>query len=75
MKKIYCKECKFPKSFNDIYYCKNPQTFLANKGNLYYEKTTEQQWCRNINRNNDCKFFKKKEGKKDILRKLFKKGE
>ena len=52
--KIYCNECKF-KDWNDS--CSHPK--LTKIKNTFKEQKEIHPLCKNINKNNNCKYFEK----------------
>jgi len=68
MGKVYCKPCKFQEEFHSSHFCKNPATFKIDEDCLYYNVSKSQQRCKDINKNNDCRFFTQKQP--SALRKL-----
>ena len=59
--KIYCKKCKYVEEYHHRHYCNNSKNFEIEESSLYYEFKKIQGLCSDINKNNDCKFFKEKQ--------------
>jgi len=65
--KVYCKSCKFNRSAFGIEYetCK-PYIIRSGKDDYYssYHRVNKDnvdiEWMRDLNKNNDCVFYKKK---------------
>ena len=56
MKKVYCDNCKF---FDDLFYCSHPtnQEIINDWQKSYISYKIRP---RDMNKNNDCKLYKKK---------------
>ena len=51
--KVYCKDCKW----NEKYYCDHPEN--QEKKDDWYSREITSKRCDELNKNNDCKQFKK----------------
>jgi hypothetical protein len=56
MEPVFCKSCQFC-ILNSGYNCCMMKPIFKN---TYYEKETYWQYCDDINKNNDCKMYRKK---------------
>lgn len=55
-KRTYCGECEHYRSFLDVAWCNTE----PKKVRTYYEERMYDVLCKDRNKNNDCKYWKKK---------------
>jgi hypothetical protein len=61
--KVYCKDCRYLKEFGFSFLCKSPENKILKEGDTWFEHYKRKDINKNpynINRENNCKNYKRK---------------